>query len=117
MTRALVRDAARFEKGSADELFVADARDPARLKGACEGIACVVSALGGSLALGRTPPRATYWDVDLSANLNLPAEARRAGVRRFVYVSLHGAERLRGLGYVEAHQEVVAGLGGGRGGH
>jgi len=109
-TRALVRDASRVEGGGADELFVADARDAARLKGACEGVACVVSALGASLALGRTRGGATYRAVDLEANLNLLAEARRSGVRKFVYVSLHGAGALRGLTYVDAHEEFVAAL-------
>lgn len=109
-TRALVRDASRVKKGSAGELFVADARDPARLKGACEGVACVVSALGASLALGLTRGGATFHEVDLRANLNLLAEARAAGVEKFVYVSLHGAEALRGLAYVDAHEEFVAAL-------
>jgi uncharacterized protein YbjT (DUF2867 family) len=48
--------------------------------------------------------------VDLEANLNLLAEAKRAGVRKFVYVSLHGADALGGLDYVDAHEEFVAAL-------
>jgi uncharacterized protein YbjT (DUF2867 family) len=70
----------------------------------------VVSTLGASLALGLTRGGATYAAVDLGANLNLLREARAAGVRRFVYVSLYGAERLRGLAYVDAHEEFVAAL-------
>jgi len=109
-TRALVRDASRFERESADELFVAEARVPSMLKGACEGVACVVSAMGASLAMYRLPGGAHYDEVDLGANLNLLAEARAAGVEKFVYVSLYGAERLRGLAYVDAHEEFVAAL-------
>ena len=107
--RALVRDPCTMA-GEDLDVFGCDARASASLAGACEGVGAVVSALGGSLALRYTPPGATYRDVDLRANLNLLAEARASGVRKFVYVSLHGAERMRGLGYVEAHEEFVAAL-------
>ena len=110
-TRALVRDAARFGGAGADEVFVADARWPASLQGSCEGVAAVVSAMGASLSLGLTRGGATFRAVDLAANLNLLAEARAAGVGKFVYISLYGAERLRGLAYVDAHEEFVAALG------
>lgn len=107
--RAMVRDPCTMA-GEDLDVFGCDARRPESLAGACDGVSLVVSALGGSLALRYTPPGATYRDVDLRANLNLLAEARAAGVRKFVYVSLHGAERLRGLGYVDAHEEFVAAL-------
>lgn len=109
-TRALVRDASRFESRSADETFVGDGRVPSMLKGACEGVACVVSAMGASLVMHRLPGGLHYREVDLSANLTLLAEARAAGVGKFVYVSLYGAERLRGLAYVDAHEEFVEAL-------
>ncbi|HEX8501706.1 MAG TPA: NAD(P)H-binding protein, partial [Pyrinomonadaceae bacterium] len=108
--RAMVRDPCTMGEDEDLDVFGCDARHPERLAGACEGAPLVVSALGGSLALRYTPPDAGYRDVDLRANLNLLAEARRAGVRRFVYVSLYGAEALRGLGYVDAHEEFVAAL-------
>lgn len=107
--RALVRDPCNLA-GEDVEVFGCDARNAESLRGACEGVGSVISALGASLALRYTPPGATYRDVDLNANLNLLAEARRAGVRRFVYVSLYGAESLRGLGYVDAHEEFVGAL-------
>jgi uncharacterized protein YbjT (DUF2867 family) len=111
-TRALVRDPARApEPTAAHQVFAADARQPEALRGACEGVGVVISALGASLQLGRTRESgATFHDVDYRANLNLLAEAQRAGVRKFVYVSLHGAEGMRGLGYVDAHEEFVAAL-------
>ena len=112
-TRSLVRDRARLDAAGVrpGEVFVADARDRKALQGACNGVDAVVSALGASLALGRTRGGGSYGAVDLGANLNLLDEARAAGVRRFVYVSLYGAERLRGLAYVDAHEEFVAALG------
>ncbi|MDQ3806230.1 MAG: NAD(P)H-binding protein, partial [Acidobacteriota bacterium] len=112
-TRSLVRDASRLPETSprAQEVFAADARRPEALRGACDGAGVVISSMGASLKLGRTrDPRATYRDVDYLANLNLLAEARRAGVRKFIYVSLYGAEGLRGLAYVDAHEEFVAAL-------
>jgi uncharacterized protein YbjT (DUF2867 family) len=108
--RAMVRDACTMAGEEELDVFDCDARRPESLAGACEGIGVVVSALGATLALRYTPPNAGYRDVDLGANLNLLAEARRAGVRRFVYVSLYGAEALCGLGYVDAHEEFVAAL-------
>ena len=107
--RALTRDPCTFA-GEDLDVFACDARRPESLAGACEGVGAVVSALGASLALRRTAPGATYRDVDLRANLNLLAEARAAGVGKFVYVSLYGAEHLRGLAYVDAHEEFVAAL-------
>jgi uncharacterized protein YbjT (DUF2867 family) len=106
--RALVRDPARLAgRAEPDEVFAADARDPSALAGACEGVRVVVSALGASLALGRTKDRAGFREVDYAGNRNLLAEARRAGARRFVYVSMHGVEALPGVAYVEAHEEFV----------
>lgn len=107
--RALVRDPCNLA-GEDVEVFACDARNAGSLRGACDGVGAVISALGASLALRYTPPKAGYRDVDLGANLNLLAEAKRAGVRRFVYVSLYGAESLRGLGYVDAHEEFVEAL-------
>jgi uncharacterized protein YbjT (DUF2867 family) len=107
--RALVRDPCNLA-GEDVEVFASDARRAEMLKGACNGVAAVVSAMGASLALRYTAPNASYRDVDLGANLNLLEEARRAGVRKFVYVSLYAAERLRGLGYVDAHEEFVKAL-------
>jgi uncharacterized protein YbjT (DUF2867 family) len=107
--RAMVTDPCTMP-GEELDVFACDARRPESVAGACEGVGAVVSALGASLALRYTPPNAAYRDVDLGANLNLLEEARRAGVRRFVYVSLYGAEAMRGLEYVDAHEEFVAAL-------
>ena len=111
-TRSLVRDAGRApERDGRHEVFAADARRAEALRGACEGARVVISAMGASLRLGRTTERgASFRDVDFGANLNLLEEARRAGVRKFVYVSLHGASEMRGCGYVDAHEEFVEAL-------
>src|ERR1044072_8344560 len=107
--RALVRDPCNLA-GEDVEVFGCDARNVESVRGACEGVESVISTLGASLALRYTAANATYRDVDLRANLKLLAEARRAGVRSFVCFSLYGAESLRGLGYVDAHEEFVGAL-------
>jgi uncharacterized protein YbjT (DUF2867 family) len=111
-TRSLVRDAARLDAPArGHEVFAADARRAEALRGACDNVGVVISAMGASLSLGRTREGgATFQDVDYRANLNLLAEALRAGVRKFVYVSLHGAEEMRGCGYVDAHERFVEAL-------
>jgi uncharacterized protein YbjT (DUF2867 family) len=111
-TRALVRDGARLNGSGtlAGEVFTSDARRAETLGGVCEGVGVVISAMGASLRLGRTRGGGDYRDVDFRANINLLEHARRDGVRKFVYVSLHGAEQLRGLAYVDAHEEFVEAL-------
>ena len=47
-----------------------------------------------------------YGRVDVPANRNLVDEAERAGVQRFVYMSVAHAESLEHLDYVGAHVRV-----------
>jgi len=86
---------------------VADARRASSLSGLCEGHDAVFSCLGASVAMRLGAGWRGYRAVDRPANLNLLAEAKRAGVQRFVYVAVHrvpGADR---TAYFDAH-EVVA---------
>lgn len=109
--RALVRDERRFRVGAAaplaDEVFAADARSAASLEGVCEGVGVVISAMGASLRLGRTKGGAGYREVDYGANMNLLAEALKAGVRKFVYVSMLKVDGLKGVAYFDAHEAFV----------
>lgn len=106
--RALARDASRVR--GADEVHACDARNADALRGACDGMDVVISTMGASLQLGLTRGSSSYHDVDYRANMNLLAEAERAGVRKFIYVSLCGAEKFRGLGYVDAQENFVEAL-------
>jgi len=65
-----------------------DALRPETLRGLCDGVDIVVSAMGGSVALG-APEWRRYAVTNTEANRNLREEALRAGVRRFVYVGAH----------------------------
>lgn len=109
-TRALVREEARAAElgGEADETIVGDVTRPETLVRACLGVDVVVSAVGASLALKRGG--ASFREVDYAGNKNLLAAALAAGVGKFVYVSVFGAERLGESEYVRAHEDFVAEL-------
>lgn len=76
-------------------------RDDA-VQGAAEGCDAVVHAVG---IVDESPPAATYRNVNVDGTRRIAEEARRAGARRFVYVSSLGAER----GRSPYHQSKLAG--------
>lgn len=98
--RALTRNSTKL---AAAETVTADATSRPSLKGVCDGVDVVISAIGGSLQLGRTKANGGYWEVDYQANKNLLTEAQTAGVNKFIYVSVFQAEQMKGLAYGEAH--------------
>ena len=77
---------------------IAEVIDADSLRGACEGIGLVVSAVG----ITRQRDGLTHDRVDYRGNLNLLREAERAAVRHFTYVSVVGAERLVGVPVLNA---------------
>lgn len=85
------------------EGVVADVMRPETLKGLCDGVDVVVSTVGGSLDIRKVRDRTSYDSVDHLGNRALLEEAERAGVRRFVYVSVFSTPKLRRLEYVAAH--------------
>jgi len=105
--RAISRDPKRAQalRSIADEVLPLDATDAARVQGTCEGLDVVVSALGAPVAPSGKGRR-SFSEVDLKANLNLLAEAQRAGVRRFVYVGVFSQPVYAGTAYVTAHANV-----------
>ena len=66
-----------------------DATDPATLKGLCDGAEAVVTTMG----LTGASTRFTPYDIDQQGNLNLYAEAKRAGVKKFHYISCLSCNR------------------------
>jgi len=74
-----------------DEVQVVDLTNPTEVEGICKGVDIVLSTVGKSVSLFTNDPR-SFIDIDFHANLNLLEEARRAGVRRFIYVSIFGSE-------------------------
>lgn len=93
--RGLARGADRLSamQDRIDEIVVADATDRTSLRGCCDGVDVVLSAIG---IMGRS--RNNPGEVDLGANLNLLEEARAGGVRKFIYTSVlqrPGMEKLK----------------------
>ena len=66
----------------------ADCQKPETLRGLCDGADVVISTVG----LTKASATVSCYDVDYQGNMNLLAEAKRAGVRNFAYVSVLKAD-------------------------
>lgn len=86
-----------------------DLTRPETLRGRCDGHDAVVSLVGASLTMRWQVPEQTFDRVDRDGNLALLDEAVRAGVPRFVYLSVYG-DWPPDVRYVEAHRAVDAAL-------
>ncbi len=65
--------------------FVAiDATNPDTLAGLCDGAEVVITTMG----LTGASTRFTAYDIDYNGNLNLYEEAKKAGVKKFNYISV-----------------------------
>jgi uncharacterized protein YbjT (DUF2867 family) len=89
----------------ADDVRSLDATERANVEGTCQGLEVLVSALGAPVSPSGKGRR-SFADIDLQANLNLLAEAQRAGVRRFVYVGVFSEPVYADTAYVRAHARV-----------
>ena len=106
--RGLMRDEARLPADlKLTSKHLGDARTPDTLTGVMEGIDTVFSCLGASVSSDPNAGRRGYTQVDTPANLALLEEAQRAGVKRFVYVSVFHNEAMQRLAYIRAHEDVV----------
>lgn len=85
---------------------VARVTEPETLRGICDGVDVVFSSVG----ISRQRDRLSFEQVDHLANRALLEEAQRAGVEKFVYVSLWGPEEIPHLEIVQAHERFVADL-------
>ena len=90
LSRGAEEDAKRWPKEV--EPFAADVTDPSSLRGAAEDCGAVVHVTG---IVEESPPALTYERVNVAGTRNVLAEAARAGLKRFIYVSSLGAERGR----------------------
>lgn len=64
--------------------FPIDATDPKSMEGLCDGADVVITTLG----LTTASKELNCYDVDYAGNLNLYNEAKRAGVKKFNYISV-----------------------------
>lgn len=115
--RALTRSEARlFEAGpftapalsrdDVDDVFVGDITRPETLHGLLDDIDLVFSCVG----ISRQRDGLTFEQVDYQCNKNLIDLCESATVKRFVYVSMQGAENIMQLAITQAHEKVVSAL-------
>lgn len=103
--RALARSPEKLDhlRGSLDEIVEGEVTRPETLENICEGIDTVFSSIG----ITRQKDGLTFRDVDYQGNMNLLEAALRAGVRKFVYISVFNGSQLRHLDIVAAHEDFV----------
>lgn len=77
---------------------------------ALEGAACVVSCAGAPTTIDAREPRARYEQVDWEGHQRLIESAEKAGVERFVYISIYNAHLFLDAEYVRAHEKTVSAL-------
>ena len=104
-TTVLVRNPTKFENFGipVNRLLQAEVTNQSTLINCCDGIDTVISTLG----ITRQTDGLSYMDVDYQANLNLLNEAKKNGVRKFVYVSVLNGEKLKTLKICEAKEKFA----------
>lgn len=105
---AIVRNPKKLRNNNENflEIKQAEVTNPETLRDICKGINTVISTVG----ITRQKDGLTYWDVDYKANMNLLEEAKKAGVKRFVYVSAINGNKYRNLKIFEAKEKFVDAL-------
>jgi len=105
LVRALARSPKKLDplRDSLDEMVQAEVTRPETLEGVCDRMDVVFSSIGITKQKGKL----TFKDVDYQGNVNLLKAAQRAGVKKFIYVSVFGGPGLLHLDIVKAHEDFV----------
>ncbi len=105
---ALVSNPEKLEslKNRNIKIVQAEVTRPETLSGVCKDVETVISTVG----ITRPKDELSYMDVDYLANLNLLKEAERAGVRKFIYVSVIDGDKLHHPKITEAKERFVDAL-------
>lgn len=104
--RALVLSSDGADKVSpyTSDIWTADASEGnQQIEGITEGVSVVVSALGKSVSLF-TNRGNSFMENDFYANSNVLDDAVKNGVKRFVYVSIKGAEKALEFEVAKSHK-------------
>jgi len=94
--RALIRsrESVKETEALSKDVWRADAsKDPGLIKGITQGVVTVISALGESLSMF-TRSKDTYYESNYLANRAILEDALDHNVKRFIYVSIKGADTL-----------------------
>jgi uncharacterized protein YbjT (DUF2867 family) len=103
LTRAKSRLAALYPKA---DIVEADITNAASLRGVCTGVQAVISTIGASLDMNDFRDKRSFHEIDFGGNKNLFAEAERANVQKFVYLSAFGGETTNTV-YTNEHEALV----------
>jgi uncharacterized protein YbjT (DUF2867 family) len=103
--RVIARNPEKLKQNDieANEVLKAELTDPDSISECCKGIDVVISTVG----ITRQKDGLTYMDVDYQANMNLLNEAKKSGVKKFIYVSVLNGEKLRNLKICDAKEMFV----------
>lgn len=103
--RGLARDRKKLEGKPCDDIFVGQATQKETLRGLCDGGIDVVFSSLGFHSGGRKP---TVWEIDYQGNLDILEEAKRAGVKHFIFITGVNAEEMSKYSPVADARERVA---------
>ncbi len=103
--KAIARNEKRLiELGlNSDQIIKAEVTVPLSINGQLEGAEVLISTVG----ITRQKDGLSYMDVDYQANVNLLKEAKKAEIKRFIYVSAINGENMRHLKIMEAKERFV----------
>ncbi len=102
-TKIVVRNKEKVKLNAPNlEIIEAQVTNPESLKDICKNVNIVISTVG----ITRQKDGLTYMDVDYQANANLIDEAKKSGVKKFIYISVLNGEKLRNLKICEAKEKL-----------
>lgn len=102
-TKIIVRYKSKVKHSAPNlEIIVAEVTKPEILKNLFDNVEAVISTVG----ITRQKDGVTYMDVDYQANANLIDSAKKAGVKKFIYISVLNGDRLRHLKIGEAKEKL-----------
>lgn len=102
-TKIVVRNKNKVRLDASNlEILDAQVTKPETLKDICKDVDVVISTVG----ITRQKDGLTYMDVDYQANVNLINEAKKSGVKKFIYISVLNGEKLRYLKICEAKEKL-----------
>ncbi len=103
-TRIIVRDPNKLNlDADKPETVKAEVTRRESLDGVMKGVDTIISTIG----ITKQKDGLTYMDVDYQGNKNLLDEAKKNGVRKFIYVSSLNGEKLTHLKIAEAKEKFV----------
>jgi uncharacterized protein YbjT (DUF2867 family) len=101
--RALARNPKKLEKNGpflepavrdqVDEVFVGEVTKLETLNGVCDGIDIIFSSIG----ITRQREKVSFMDVDYQGNINLLELAKKAAVKKVIFVSVFNANKINNL--------------------